>query len=69
MAMTSGTPDRRAPGHTSTALLRSPSRKFAIVNIDGVEELADEAADVEERMTIDEMSICVREVVDRPPAD
>ena len=46
--------------------LRDPGRKARIVELDEVGELADSGRAIDERIIIDEMNQCVRQVIDSP---
>lgn len=48
---------------------RQPERRQKIVDIDEAAELEDSALGLDERMVIDEMNQCVREVIDSLPPD
>lgn len=48
---------------------RQPARRQKIVNIDDTAELEDGAIALDERLVIDEMNQCVREVIDSLPPD
>ncbi|MGE3773781.1 MAG: RNA polymerase sigma factor [Gammaproteobacteria bacterium] len=49
--------------------LRSPARRVESIDFENAEEIADDAAGTDERMVIDEMNSCVREVIATLPAD
>jgi len=49
--------------------LRQPEHRVAIVDVDEADGLADSAELVEDRLVIDEMSSCVRSVIDSLPED
>jgi RNA polymerase sigma-70 factor (ECF subfamily) len=48
--------------------LRSPAARQRIIEIDEVADIADPALSADERLVIDEMNACVRQVIDSLPA-
>jgi RNA polymerase sigma-70 factor (ECF subfamily) len=48
---------------------RSPHRRLHIVDVDEAADLPDEDRRADERMVVDEMNACVRQVIDSLPAD
>ena len=53
----------------ATDYFRRPETRARIVDVDQVQEISDSQIDVEERLVIDEMNACVREVIDSLPED
>ena len=49
--------------------LRKPEHRVAIVDVDETDALADSAGPADDRLVIDEMSSCVRSVIDSLPED
>lgn len=47
--------------------LRRPERKARVVGVDEVDELIDTDRVIDDRMVVDEMNICVRQVIDSLP--
>jgi len=53
----------------ATDYFRSPEARARIIDIETAPDLSTSEVDVEERVAIDEMNSCVREVIDSLPAD
>jgi RNA polymerase sigma-70 factor (ECF subfamily) len=56
-------------GNVVADYLRQPARQQQIVAIDEAADITDGAAALDERLVIDEMNRCVREVIDSLPPD
>ncbi len=56
-------------GNVVVDYLRKPAQRQHIVDLDEAAELEDDDLAVDERMVIDEMNACVRQVIDSLPAD
>lgn len=48
---------------------RQPAHRFAIVELSDSEEMAGDEAPVDDRLVVDEMNACVRQVIDSLPED
>ena len=55
--------------HVAADYLRKPEHRVAVVDVDEANVLADSAEPVEDRLVIDEMNSCVRDVIDSLPED
>ncbi len=53
----------------ATDHFRTPASRARIVDMDSTPEIPDDELDIEERLVIDEMNSCVREVIDGLPED
>ena len=56
-------------GNVVNDFLRSPERRRHIVAVDEAADVEDSTLAIEQRMEIDEMNRCVREVIDSQPPD
>lgn len=55
--------------HVATDHLRKPERRRLVVNIAEADEVPDTDLAMDERMVVDEMNACVRQVIDSLPDD
>jgi RNA polymerase sigma-70 factor (ECF subfamily) len=59
----------RIATHVATDYFRRPDTRATIVDMDQTEEISDPDVTGEDRLIIDEMNSCVREVIDSLPTD
>lgn len=55
--------------HAATDYLRKPERRLRIVEVSEADDLPDIGRPVDERVVVDEMNACVRQVIDSLPDD
>jgi RNA polymerase sigma-70 factor, ECF subfamily len=55
--------------HVAADYLRKPERRVQVVDIDDATDLADAEPRADEKLVVDEMNACVRQVINSLPAD